>query len=45
LDCFHKGVLVRSAGENLVLCPPYIVEKEHIDKMVNTLADSIRQHA
>jgi len=28
-----------------VLCPPYIVEKEHIDKMVNTLADSIRQHA
>jgi beta-alanine--pyruvate transaminase len=45
LDCFHKGVLVRSAGENLVLCPPYIVEKEHIDQMVNTLADSIRKHA
>ena len=45
LDCFHKGVLVRSAGENLVLCPPYIVEKEHIDTMVNTLADSIRKHA
>ncbi|MEY3117263.1 MAG: hypothetical protein RL629_1082, partial [Pseudomonadota bacterium] len=29
----------------LVLCPPYIVEKEHIDKMVNVLADSIRKHA
>jgi beta-alanine--pyruvate transaminase len=45
LDCFHQGVLVRAAGENLVLCPPYIVEKEHIDKMVNVLADSIRKHA
>jgi beta-alanine--pyruvate transaminase len=45
LDCFHKGVLVRAAGENLVLCPPYIVEKEHIDKMVNVLADSIRKNA
>jgi beta-alanine--pyruvate transaminase len=29
----------------LVLCPPYIVEKEHIDTMVNVLADSIRKHA
>ncbi len=45
LDCYNKGVLVRAAGENLVLCPPYIVEKEHIDKMVNVLADSIRKHA
>jgi beta-alanine--pyruvate transaminase len=45
IDCYNKGVLVRAAGENLVLCPPYIVEKEHIDKMVNVLADSIRKHA
>jgi beta-alanine--pyruvate transaminase len=45
LDCYNKGVLVRAAGENLVLCPPYIVEKEHIDTMVNVLADSIRKHA
>ena len=45
LDCFHKGVLVRAAGDNLVLCPPYIVEKEQIDTMVNALADSIRKHA
>jgi beta-alanine--pyruvate transaminase len=45
LDCYNKGVLVRAAGENLVLCPPYIVEKEQIDTMVNVLADSIRKHA
>jgi beta-alanine--pyruvate transaminase len=45
LDCFHRGVLVRPAGDNIVLCPPYIVEREHIDQMVGTLAESIRRHA
>lgn len=45
LECFHKGVLVRSAGENLVLAPSYIVEKSQIDQMVSTLAGAIRKHA
>ena len=45
LDCFHRGALVRSAGDVIVIAPPYIVEKEHIDTLVNTLADSIRRHA
>ena len=45
MECFHKGVLVRPAGENLVLAPPYIVNKEQIDVMVGTLADAIKKHA
>jgi beta-alanine--pyruvate transaminase len=45
LDCYHQGVLVRPAGENIVLCPPYIVEKSHIDQLVSTLAASIKKHA
>ena len=45
LDCYHRGVLVRNAGENLVFAPPYIVEKSHIDTMVNVLADAIERHA
>ncbi len=44
LDCYHQGVLVRPAGENIVLCPPFIVEKSHIDQMVGTLAASIKKH-
>jgi len=43
MDCFHKGVLVRNAGDNLVFAPPYIVEREHIETMVSTLADAIRR--
>jgi beta-alanine--pyruvate transaminase len=45
LDCFHKGVLVRPAGESVVLAPPYIVEKSQIDQMVSVLAASIRKNA
>ena len=45
LDCYHHGVLVRPAGENLVVCPPYIVEKSQIDQIVGTLAASIKKHA
>ena len=45
MDCFHHGVWVRPAGENIVICPPYIVEGAHIDQIVQTVADSIRRHA
>jgi len=45
LDCFHNGALVRPAGDVLVIAPPYIVEKQHIDTLVNTLADSIKKFA
>jgi beta-alanine--pyruvate transaminase len=45
LDCYHKGSLVRAAGDTLVIAPPFIVEKGHIDTLVNTLADSIRKNA
>lgn len=45
MDCYHRGVLVRNAGENLVFAPPFIVEASHIDQMVGVLADSIKRHA
>ncbi len=45
LDCFNHGSLVRPAGDNLVLAPPYIVEDSHIDQLVSTLATSIKKHA
>ncbi len=41
LDCFAHGVLVRPAGENIVLCPPYIVTQAQIEHMVGVLAEAI----
>jgi beta-alanine--pyruvate transaminase len=43
MDCFHQGVLVRSAGDNVVLAPAYVVNKAQIERMVGTLADAIRR--
>jgi beta-alanine--pyruvate transaminase len=43
MDCFHKGALVRPAGDNLVLAPPYIVEKSQIVQLVGTLAEAIKR--
>ncbi len=45
MECFHNGIMVRPAGETLVLAPPYIVEKSHIDELVGTLAAAIKKHA
>jgi beta-alanine--pyruvate transaminase len=45
MDCFHQGVLVRPAGDVVVICPPYIVEKSHIDQIVNVVGDAIRKQA
>ena len=45
MECFRAGVLVRPAGENIVVCPPYIVEKEQLERIVNVLANAIRKNA
>ena len=45
LDCFQKGVLIRTTGDTLALCPPLIVERAQIDQLVDTLRAAIRRHA
>ncbi|MFM1907257.1 MAG: hypothetical protein RLZZ591_934 [Pseudomonadota bacterium] len=45
MSCFHKGSLVRPAGDNIVLCPPYIVTHAQIEQLVGTIADAVKQHA
>ena len=45
IDCFKHGMLVRPAADNIVVCPPYIVESEQIKRIVNVVADSIRKNA
>ena len=44
-DCYANGVLVRPAGDTLALSPPLIVEKQHIDQMVGTLAAALKRAA
>jgi beta-alanine--pyruvate transaminase len=45
LDCFDKGVLVRTTGDIVALSPPLIVERQHIDQIIDTLRGAIQRAA
>lgn len=45
LDCWERGVLVRTTGDTVALSPPLIIEKAHIDQLVGTLADALKRAA
>ena len=42
IECYKRGVLTRVSGDNLMLAPPFISERTHIDQMVETLGAAIR---
>jgi beta-alanine--pyruvate transaminase len=42
IECYKRGVLTRVSGDNLMLAPPFISERQHIDQMVETLGAAIR---
>ena len=43
VDCFRRGVLVRVTGDVIALSPPLIAERGHIDQIVATLDEAVRQ--
>ncbi|MGH6631523.1 MAG: aminotransferase class III-fold pyridoxal phosphate-dependent enzyme, partial [Burkholderiales bacterium] len=45
LECWERGVLIRTTGDTIALSPPLIVENEHIDQLVGTIADVLKQSA
>ena len=45
VDCYANGLLVRPAGDTLALSPPLIVEKRHIDEMVDKLGTALKRVA
>ena len=45
LDSYDKGVLIRTTGDTLALSPPLIIERSHIDQIVETLRGAIRRAA
>ncbi len=45
LRCYEKGVLIRTTGDIIALSPPLIVEKSHIDRIVETIDESIKEAA
>ncbi|MCV6823927.1 MULTISPECIES: aspartate aminotransferase family protein [Halocynthiibacter] len=42
LEAYDKGVLIRTTGDIIAMSPPLIIEKEHIDQLIGTLADVLK---
>ncbi|MBF9035647.1 aminotransferase class III-fold pyridoxal phosphate-dependent enzyme [Rhodobacterales bacterium HKCCE2091] len=42
LDCYEKGVLIRTTGDIIAMSPPLIIEKSHIDELIGTLGDVLK---
>jgi len=42
VGCFERGVLIRVTGDTIALSPPLIVEKHHIDKIVDIVRQVLR---
>ena len=45
LECWQRGVLIRTTGDTIAFSPPLIIEKQHIDQLVGTLGDVLKTAA
>jgi beta-alanine--pyruvate transaminase len=45
LDCYDKGVLIRTTGDTIALSPPLIIEKSQIDQIVDTIGGALKRAA
>lgn len=45
LDCWEQGLMIRTTGDTIALSPPLIIEREHIDRIVDTLRTAIARVA
>ena len=43
--CFDDGVLIRVTADIIAMSPPLICEKQHVDRLINTLAEAITAEA
>ena len=43
--CFDAGLLVRTTGDIVALSPPLVIERHHVDRIVETLGEAIRAEA
>jgi beta-alanine--pyruvate transaminase len=45
VQCFEQGLLIRTTGDIIALSPPLILEKSHIDQLVDHIASVLRRLA
>jgi beta-alanine--pyruvate transaminase len=43
IDCFEKGLLIRTTGDIIALSPPLIADRSHIDQIAAMLGDALKR--
>ena len=43
--CWEKGILIRTTGDTIAFSPPLIAQKSHIDQLVGTVAEVLKETA
>jgi beta-alanine--pyruvate transaminase len=43
LDCYDRGVLIRTTGDIIAMSPPLIISREQIDTLIGTLGDVLKR--
>jgi beta-alanine--pyruvate transaminase len=45
LDCWAQGLLIRTTGDTIALSPPLIIERAHVDRLIEILRAALRRAA
>jgi beta-alanine--pyruvate transaminase len=45
LDCWGQGLMIRTTGDTIALSPPLIIERSHVDRIVETIRTALRRAA
>ena len=40
-ECYDRGVLIRTTGDTIAMCPPFIATADDVRKVVNTVKESL----
>jgi beta-alanine--pyruvate transaminase len=43
LECFERGLLIRTTGDIIALSPPLIIEPQHIEELIGILAQALKR--
>jgi adenosylmethionine-8-amino-7-oxononanoate aminotransferase len=41
--CRRRGVIVRATGQKIVMSPPLVIKREHVDRMVESVSEEMRR--
>ena len=42
--CYEAGVNIKPTGDALIIAPPFVCEKKHIDEIIEKMRTGIKNH-